>query len=145
MLNPTLDKTVNVDGLVTNETNRWTSYRRNPGGKGTNVSRVVHELGGVFMAYGFIGSFDGEILKQLLQQQNVLFDFTVIKGEIRSNFIISDMQTHRQTRIGAPGPLISKEELEDLVTKIKDIVSTPDFLVFAGSVPPGVPDDIYCQ
>lgn len=143
--NPTLDKSVTVDGLVVDEANRWTSFRRDPGGKGINVSRVVHEMGGETIAYGFIGGIDGDILKQLLQQQGVPFDFTPIKGEIRSNFIITDLQTSRQTRIDAPGPLISKEELEDLVGKIKNMQPKPDFLVLAGSVPPGIPDDIYRQ
>lgn len=143
--NPTLDKTVTVDGLVVDEANRWTSFRRDPGGKGINVSRVVRELDGETIAYGFIGGIDGEILKLLLQQQNVPFDFALIKGEIRSNFIITDLQTRRQTRIDAPGPLILKEELEDLITKIKNIAPKLDFLVFAGSLPPGVPDDMYHQ
>jgi len=143
--NLTLGKTVTVDGLVVDEANRWTSLRRDPGGKGINVSRVVHELGGETLAYGFIGGFDGEILKLLLQQQGVPFDFTQILREIRSNLIITDLKSHRQTRIDAPGPLISEEELADLVTKIKNIMPKPDFLVLAGSVPPGIPDDIYRQ
>ena len=66
-LNPSLDKTVTVEELVVDEANRWTSLRRDPGGKGINVSRVVHELGGETIAYGFIGGIDGETLKQLLQ------------------------------------------------------------------------------
>jgi 6-phosphofructokinase 2 len=144
-LNPSLDKTVMVDGLVLDEANRWTGFRRDPGGKGINVSRVVHELGGETIAYGFIGGFDGEIIKQLLQQQGVPFDFTPIKGEIRSNFIISDLRTNRQTRIDAPGPFISREELDELVVKVRSIKPKPDFLVLAGSVPPGIPDDIYRQ
>lgn len=143
--NPSLDKTVMVDGLVLDEANRWTGFRRDPGGKGINVSRVVHELGGETIAYGFIGGFDGEIIKQLLQQQGVPFDFTPIKGEIRSNFIISDLKTNRQTRIDAPGPFISREELDELVVKVRNIKPKPDFLVLAGSVPPGIPDDIYRQ
>jgi 6-phosphofructokinase 2 len=141
--NPSLDKTVMVDGLVIDEANRWTNFSRYPGGKGINVSRVIHELGGDTIAYGFIGGFDGEVLKQLLQQQGVPFDFTPINGEIRSNFIITDLKTHRQTRIDAPGPLISKEELADLKSKIRDIKPKPEFLVLSGSVPPGIPVDIY--
>jgi 6-phosphofructokinase 2 len=141
--NPSLDKAVTVDGLVVDEANRWNSFRRDPGGKGINVSRVIHELGGETIAYGFIGGIDGEILKQLLEQQGVPFDFTAIKGEIRSNFIITDLRTNRQTRIDAPGPAIAQDELEKLVAKIKNIKPKPDFIVFAGSVPPGVPDDIY--
>ena len=144
-LNPSLDKIVTVEELVVDEANRWTSLRRDPGGKGINVSRVVHELGGETIAYGFIGGIDGEILEHLLQQQGVPFDFTPIEGEIRSNFIITDLKTRRQTRIDAPGPHILKYELEKLIKKIIHIKPKPDFLVFAGSVPPGVPADIYQQ
>jgi len=144
-LNPSLDKIVTVEELVVDEANRWTSLRRDPGGKGINVSRVVHELGGETIAYGFIGGIDGETLKHLLQQQGVPFGFTPIKGEIRSNFIITDLKTRRQTRIDAPGPNISRDELGKLIDKITRIKPKPDFLVLAGSVPPGVPADIYRQ
>ena len=142
-LNPSLDRTVTVEELIIDETNRWTSLRRDPGGKGINVSRVIHELGGETVAYGFIGGIDGETLKHLLKQDKVPFDFTPISGEIRSNFIITDLKTRRQTRIDAPGPNVSKDELGKLIDKITHIKPKPDFLVFAGSVPPGVPDDIY--
>jgi len=144
-LNPSLDRTVTVEELVMDEANRWTSLRRDPGGKGINVSRVIHELGGKTVAYGFIGGIDGETLKHLLKQQGVPFEFTSIKGEIRSNFIIADLETCRQTRIDAPGPNIMRHELQKLVQKIRHISPKPDFLVFAGSVPPAVPDDIYRQ
>jgi 6-phosphofructokinase 2 len=143
-LNPTLDKTVTVEGLIVDETNRWTSFRRDPGGKGINVSRVLHELGYNTVAYGLVGNdIDGVTFQQLMKQKDVPFDFTPIKGEIRSNFIITNTKTHRQTRIDAPGPNISKEELGNLIDKITLIAPPPEFLVFAGSVPPGVPDDIY--
>jgi len=144
-LNPSLDKIVTVEELVIDEANRWTSLRRDPGGKGINVSRVVHELGGETTAYGFIGGIDGETFEHLLQQQGVPFDFTPIKGEIRSNFIITDLKTRRQTRIDAPGPHILKRELRKLIQKATRIKPKPDFIVFAGSVPPGVPADIYRQ
>jgi len=144
-LNPSLDRTVTVEELVIDEANRWTSLRRDPGGKGVNVSRVIHELGGKTVAYGFMGGIDGETLKHLLQQQGVPFDFTPIKGEIRSNFIITDLATRRQTRIDAPGPHILRHELQKLIQKVTHISPKPDFLVFAGSVPPAVPADIYRQ
>lgn len=41
-LNPSLDKTVTVEKLVIDEANRWTSLRRDPGGKGlTELCRRV--------------------------------------------------------------------------------------------------------
>lgn len=142
-LNPSLDKTVTVDELIIDETNRWTSLRRDPGGKGINVSRVVHELGGETIAYSFIGGIDGEIFRHLIRQQGVPFDLTQIGEDIRSNFIITDLKTRRQTRIDAPGPHISMDELKNLMGKVANIKPKPDFLVIAGSVPPGIADDIY--
>jgi 6-phosphofructokinase 2 len=144
-LNPSLDRTVTVEELVLDEANRWSSLRRDPGGKGINVSRVIHELGGKTVAYGFMGGMDGETLRHLLRHQGVPFDFTPIKGEIRSNFIIDDLDTCRQTRIDAPGPQIMRHELQKLVQKVRHISPKPDYLVFAGSVPPAVPEDIYRQ
>jgi 6-phosphofructokinase 2 len=142
-LNPSLDKTVTVKHMVLDEANRWTSLQRDPGGKGINVSRVLHELGGDTVAYGFKGGVEGEILGQLLRKQGVPFDFTHIEGEIRSNLIITNTETRRQTRIDAPGPQISDHELENLINKLRSIKLKPDFFVFAGSVPPGIPATIY--
>ena len=142
-LNPSLDRVVTVEGLVLDEANRWTSLRQYPGGKGINVSRVIHELGSETTAYGFIGGIEGEAIKHLLGLQGVPYDFIPIRGEVRSNFIITDLKTHRQTRIDAPGPSISRDELRILIDKLIRIEPRPDFLVLAGSVPPGVPDDIY--
>jgi 6-phosphofructokinase 2 len=142
-LNPSLDKSVTVERLLIDEANRWTSFRRDPGGKGINVSRVIHEFGGKTMAFGFIGGIDGEILMGLLREQKVPFDFTCIKEVIRSNFIVTDSNTHHQTRIDAPGPYISRNELEDLKTKITNMEPKPSYIVVAGSVPPGIPTDIY--
>ena len=142
-LNPSLDKTVTVDKLVLEEANRWTSMRRDPGGKGINVSRVVHELRGRTIAYGFMGGIDGEIIKQLLSKQGVPFDFTSIKGEIRSNLIITNLGNKSQTRIDAPGPTILKSEMGSLIGKLTHLEPKPNYLVLAGSIPPGVPDDIY--
>lgn len=144
-LNPSLDETVTVEELVIDETNRWTSLRKDPGGKGINVSRVVHELGGETIAYGFVGGIDGETLKHLLRQQKVPFDFTPIREEIRTNFIITDLKTRSQTRIDAPGPYIYSDEMDSLMNKLMNINPKPDFMVFAGSVPPGIPDNIYQQ
>jgi 6-phosphofructokinase 2 len=95
------------------------------------------------MAYGFMGGIDGEILMGLLKEQDVPFDFTPIKGVIRSNFIVTDLKTHHQTRIDAPGPYIAKNELDSLRDKMIHMEPKPLFVVAAGSVPPGLPTDIY--
>ncbi|MBI2853176.1 MAG: 1-phosphofructokinase [Chloroflexi bacterium] len=142
-LNPSLDEDILVDGLVLDEANRWLKLRRYAGGKGINVSRAIHEQGGVTVAYGFIGGNTGRTLEILLDEEGVLFSFTPIKEETRTNVILSDTRTAQQTRIDAPGPRISKRELERFMKKVRQLRPHPDMLVIAGSVPPGIPTSIY--
>ncbi|MFC2011336.1 1-phosphofructokinase [Chloroflexota bacterium] len=141
--NPSLDEHIMVEGLVLEETNRWVRRHRYAGGKGIDVSRAIHEMGGVSIAYGFIGGANGRTVEILLDEEGVPFSFTPIKQETRTNFIITDTKTNQQTRIGAPGPHISRAELERFLNKMIKIRPSPELLVVGGSVPPGVPDSIY--
>ncbi|MBA7600223.1 Tagatose-6-phosphate kinase [subsurface metagenome] len=142
-LNPALDQHIAVQGLMVEETNRWVRLRRYAGGKGIDVSRAIHEMGGATVAYGFIGGPNGRVVEILLDEEGVLFSFTPIEQETRTNFIITDTKTSQQTRIDAPGPHISKKELERFTRKMRKIRPSPDLVVAGGSVPPGVPDNIY--
>lgn len=144
-LNPALDETVTVKEFRPNEVNRWISRRRDPGGKGIGVSRVIHRLGGKTIAYGFIGGYNGMMVEDLLRQERVKLDFTLIREETRSNTIITEAKTQQQTRMDAPGPVIFPQELEKLCHKVCSAMPRMELLVLSGSVPPGVPDDIYAQ
>ena len=92
-LNPSLDRTITVDGLKIDETNRWKSVHLYAGGKGIDVSRAVHEMGGDTVAYGFIGGDTGRTVEILLDEEGVPFSFTPIDQDIRTNFIITDTKT----------------------------------------------------
>ncbi len=142
-LNPSLDEHITVDGLMVEETNRWHRLRRYAAGKGIAVSRAIHEMGGLTTAYGFIGGANGHTVEILLDEEGVPFSFTPVEQETRTNFIITDTKTLQQTRIDAPGPHISKKELERFIRKMRKIRPSPELIVAGGSVPPGVPDNIY--
>jgi len=142
-LNPCLDEHIMVDGLVVEEANRWVRLHRYAGGKGIDVSRAIHEMGGITTAYGFIGGPDGRAVEILLDEEGVPFSFTPIEQETRTNFIITDTRTSQQTRIDAPGPRISRKELERFAKKLGYIRPSPDLMVVGGSIPPGVPANIY--
>lgn len=142
-LNPSIDIHIAVQGLAVEEANRWVRQRRYAGGKGIDVSRAIHEMGGVTIAYGFIGGPDGRVLEILLDEEGVTFSFTPIEQDTRTNFIITDTKNSQQTRIDAPGPHISRRELERFVRKMRKIRPSPDLVVAGGSVPPGIPSSIY--
>ncbi|HEY79418.1 MAG TPA: 1-phosphofructokinase [Dehalococcoidia bacterium] len=142
-LNPSLDRTITVNGLVIDETNRWISTRLYAGGKGIDVSRAIHEMGGKTVAYGFVGGVAGRTVEILLDEEGVPFSFTPIEQETRTNYIISDTSTGRQTRIDAPGPRISKREFERFHSKMRRISPRPELMVVGGSIPPGLSGETY--
>ena len=142
-LNPSLDRTITVHGLRVDDTNRWTSMRLYAGGKGIDVSRAIHEMRGKTTAYGFVGGPAGRTVEILLDEEGVPFSFTPIQRETRTNFIITDTQNSQQTRIYAPGPHISKREFERFQRKMMRISPSPDLIVTSGSVPPGIPNNVY--
>jgi len=61
-LNPSLDRRITVDGLKTDESNRWTGLHLYAGGKGIDVSRAIHEMGGQTTAYGLMCGHEGRTL-----------------------------------------------------------------------------------
>ncbi len=142
-LNPCLDEHIIVEQLLVDEANRWTKLHRYAGGKGIDVSRAIHEMGGTTTAYGFIGGAVGRTVEILLDEEGVPFSFTPVEQETRTNFIITDARTSQQTIINAPGPHISEKELERFFKKLGEIQPVPDLMVASGSAPPGVPDNIY--
>jgi len=78
-------------------------------------------MGGISIAYGFSGGTNGRAVEILLDEEGVLFSFTPISQETRTNFIITDTTTSHQTRIDAPGPRISRGEQERFARKIRTI------------------------
>ena len=144
-LNPALDRTIEVDGLVADDANRILREARYAGGKGIDVSRVITELGGESIALGFIGGYDGLELEGRLINEGVLCDFTRIGGETRTNIILVDRKEKNQIVLNAAGPKITPAEIGLFFEKIRSLPHDAEFVVVSGSVPPGVNNNIYAQ
>lgn len=141
-LNPSVDHSVTVACWVKNRTNRPLQFRRDPGGKGINVSRVVHRLGGTTVAYGLAGGATGQLVRAALDREGVPSELTEVAGETRINTIITDQSDGSQTRLNLPGPHVTDEELEALYLRL-DAIPNPCCLVVGGSLPEGVPPEVY--
>ena len=62
--NPSLDYIVTVDQFAFGKTNRTSSEQLLPGGKGVNVSTVLHSLGIENTALGFLAGFIGREIEE---------------------------------------------------------------------------------
>ena len=141
-LNPALDYIVKTDDLSIGKTNRSRSEDIQFGGKGINVSYVLHELGVESVALGFVAGFTGDELIRQLLHVGIKTDFIKLKkGNTRINV---KLKGYTETEINASGPKIPKEALDELYKKL-DHLCNGDTLVLSGSVPPSVSADVYEQ
>jgi len=141
-LNPALDRTLFVEGMNVNGTSRIKREARYAGGKGIDVSRALVEMDVPTVAMGLVGGFDGKEFEGRLLNEGVACDFTRIAGEIRTNIIIHDESTGRESALLARGPEVQPVEIMDFVSRLEKLRAV-DFLVISGSLPPGVSPAVY--
>lgn len=140
--NPSLDYVVQVPNFTPGAINRTAEETIYPGGKGVNVSLVLHNLGVESKALGFTAGFSGQELQRLLAATGVLYDFIDIpSGYTRINVKIAG---NKETAINGQGPYIGKHELELLLEKL-DQLQEGDILDLSGSIPSTLPNDVYEQ
>lgn len=140
-LNPSIDYIVRLEHLAIGQVNRILTDNKYAGGKGINVSRVLHRLGYSTKALGFIGGFTGQFIKDSLHQEGLSTDFISVAGDSRINIKLKE---RKETEINGTGPVISGAELDQLKAKLESLTSS-DTLVLAGSVPANQDKQVYQQ
>ena len=142
-LNPALDRHLFLPELDYTKAMFCPTVDVFAGGKGVNVSRTVKLLGGDTMASGFIGGHTGERLLLLLHGEGIACDFIRIERETRTCTFIHEIKTGRELKINTPGPLITATDLGCLIERIESWATPKSIAVISGSVPEGIPNDIY--
>lgn len=142
-LNPALDKTVEIPSLTVDSVNRITAMRTDPGGKGINVSKVIHKLGGRSIAAGILGGATGRAIQSAVEEMGIETLFCFVEGETRTNLKVIDPVNHTNTDINEPGVTVSEEVLKALREQLLAKLSADDIVVLSGSLPKGAPADTY--
>lgn len=144
-LNPCIDKTIYLDQLDVGSYNRVKSTRVDPAGKGLNVSIVLKNLNEGTYCMGFNFKNNGSILEQLLESHEIEHNFVSVEGDIRTNIKLFDNSCQVMTEINEAGPMVPASAVDALLDSVDAFLAhTPtELLVMSGSIPPGVPTDIY--
>ena len=144
-LNPALDKTMAIRGFAIGATNRASIEQIDAGGKGINVAKAARQLGCPAIALGFLAGANGRWIADALQAMGIPCDFEWVPGETRVNLKIKDPLTGTETEINEPGFQVGADNLESLKRKIEEQAGLCSVMVFSGSLPPGVPPEIYAE
>ena len=143
-LNPSVDRTVSVDGLTVGEVHRATSSRVDPGGKGINVTRALTANGTESIAVYPTGGPEGALMKRLLDAAGIARAAVSVVGSIRMNITIVDPHGVT-TKVNEPGPRLSPAEVEAVRATTAEHLGRggAQWLVISGSLPPGVDPAVY--
>ncbi len=145
-INPSIDVSTSIEQLVPIHKLRCTSARRDPGGGGINVARVVKRFGADVTAMYAMGGTLGQLLRHLLDQEGIPGLPVPISEETREDFTVFEEVSGRQYRFILPGPRLSEREWRAYLDTFASHASREQgtrFVVASGSLPPGVPGDFY--
>lgn len=140
-LNPSIDYVIQVDQLELGKLNKMENELKLPGGKGINVSRLLHELGYETTALGFLGGFTGDFIATRLQADGIPADFIPVEADSRINL---KLKSEQETEINGRGPVISSKESDQLLKQMETI-NERDIVIMSGSKPPSLTEDFYQQ
>ncbi|HEY8483157.1 MAG TPA: hexose kinase [Longimicrobiales bacterium] len=145
--NPSMDLLFEADRLAWDDANRVEAPRRRPGGQGINVARAVRVLGGRAVAVAPLGGRVGREVEEVLEAEGTPLRRVGVAGETRVFVGVVERATGRSLLVNPRGPTLSEaacRALEEAVVEALE-AERPAWLACCGSVPPGVPPDLYAR
>ncbi len=144
-LNPSLDRTLVVHFLALGYHNQTTDTTRlDAAGRGIGVARALHSLGVPTHAIVLVGhDATGMAYQALLAEEQ--FPITLLRreGNTSSRIIIKDTGHNQETEIWEASSGVTEADLQEVAEALRSLINPGDKVVFAGSLPTGVPDDTY--
>lgn len=141
--NPSLDRSIVLGApLRVGEVQSATSAREDAGGKGINVARAVAAAGEACLAVLPLAAddpFGGVLTTAALSSRTV-----PVRGLVRANLTISDA-AGVTTKLNLPGSELTPQEAARVVDVVVEASGGARWLVLAGSLPPGAPEDFYVR
>lgn len=144
-VNPTIDKSTSIDRVTPERKLRCGRPAREPGGGGINVTRAIKRLGGKSTAVYTTGGTVGQMLQQLIEEEDVQHKPVSVKGTTRENLIVLEKSSGQQFRFGMPGARIEEQEWHSVLERIAEMNPFPGYLIASGSTPEGLPEDFYAR
>lgn len=143
--NPSLDYVMDLGRFRLGQVNRSEAEGICPGGKGINVSQVLHNLGCGTVALGFFAGFTGEEIGRRLEENGLCTDFIRLgQGTSRINVKLRESKDGESvvSEVNAGGPEIGRQAFGALMAKL-EALEAGDVLVLAGSIPGSLPETVY--
>lgn len=143
VFNPSVDISCDAESVQHTMKVRTHNLKQYPGGGGTNVARVIAELGGHTELLYLSGGAVGTMFENLLAAGSLTGHRFPIADETRISLAVREERTTREYRFVPEGPVVTAEELQPALDFIES--HEADYIVASGSLPRNAPDDIYAR
>jgi 1-phosphofructokinase len=140
--NPSVDRTLEIAGLVRGGVLRAVAERVDAGGKGVNVARALTANGLPARAVLPLGGPYGQLLGNLLGDKDITVVRVPVDTATRSNITLGEPDG-TVTKVNAPGQPLLDGDVHALLDACLADLDDVGWVVGCGSLPPGVPDDLY--
>ncbi len=141
--NAAIDKTAIISPFRLNAIHRPQSLLALPGGKGCNVARALKTLGETPVVTGWVGGGAGQFIENGLFKEGIETAFVHVEAESRTCLSIRDPENGTLTEVYERGEPIPADKLDELITRFEKIVPDYRAVALSGSLPSGVPTDLY--
>lgn len=147
-LNPALDQTIEVAGLQPGAVNRALRMQVDVGGKAVNVASCLSDFGINAAVAGQLGRDNAALFEELFQRKKIANHCCYLDGLTRVNTKLVDTVSGDTTDLNMPGPEFDPAAAADLLQQVLErldrlVERTASWVVLSGSLPPGLPADIY--
>lgn len=142
-VNPALDVSMTIEHLLPDVKMRAGNCRREAGGGGVNVARVLRRLGVPSTAFVVAGGPTGSELVARMGAEGLDVSTFTIPDTTRESVAVTETTTNRQYRLSVEGPAV--HGADELHRHVVDAATAADIVVLSGNVAPGLPVDFYAQ
>lgn len=142
-LNPSIDHTVEIESFSFGGLNRVLQSHSTAGGKGLNIALTASAMGVDAECIGLMYRDGSTPFERKFMLNSTAYNFVWCEGTVRTNIKVHDLSTGLFTEINEPGERISEEDIDKIKALVQLHAENSDYMVFAGSLPPGCPEDIY--
>lgn len=143
-MNPAVDYTALISKpLEKGMVNRTASEHITAGGKGINVSYILHELGAETCIYGYTAGAVGAMLRAQILSWGIRGEWLELDGQNnRINLKIEEDGV--VTELNGTGVFVPTQQMEKLMEKLR-VYGESDIIVLAGSIPRGASPTLYAD
>lgn len=146
-LNPCIDRTITITKPIEiGGTHRVEKRREEVSGKGLNVSYLLKNWNLETKCVGFDFKGSDYIVKKTLDELNIPNELLGVEGQVRCNIKVFDDAGKTMTEFNEKGFPISEKDYKQFIGQMDKLLkemAEDTILVLTGSVPPGVPTDVY--